>query len=369
MNKKKILIVCSGFYPDNSPRAHRAAELVKEFSRQGHEVTVLTPKKPVHLAFEKEHQVQIKDLGKPKWKVPDFGGSKLGYILTRMAVRSLQLGFEYPGIELMFKVTKALLKEKDYDLLISIAVPFPIHWGVAKVWNKNQSIANTWVADCGDPYMGDTNDSFRKLFYFKYVEKWFCRKADYISVPRIEMKVSYYPEFHQKIIEIPQGFSFEEVNFEGNEPQNPVPTFAFAGGLFKGKRDPSKFMEFLCSLNFDFKFIIYTKTPDLIVPYKEKLGDKLEIRNYIPREELLPVLNKMDFLINIGYDPALQSPSKLIDYHLAGRPILSFNSDFNEKDVQSFEYFLKRDYSSQLIFGNIEKFNISNVAKQFTALK
>ena len=83
----------------------------------------------------------------------------------------------------------------------------------------------------------------------------------------------------------------------------------------------------------------------------------------------MPVLNKMDFLINIGYDPALQSPSKLIDYHLAGRPILSFNSDFNEKDVQSFEYFLKRDYSSQLIFGNIEKFNISNVAKQFTALK
>ena len=119
MDKKKILIVCYGFYPDNSPRSNRATELAKEFALLGHEVVVLTPKKPEHFAFEKEYQIQIKDLGKPGWKVPNFGSSKPGYILTRMAVRFFQLSLEYPGIELMFKVKKALRKERNYDLIIS----------------------------------------------------------------------------------------------------------------------------------------------------------------------------------------------------------------------------------------------------------
>ena len=44
MNHKKVLIVCCWFYPVNSPRAFRAAELAKELAFQGHDVTVLTPK-------------------------------------------------------------------------------------------------------------------------------------------------------------------------------------------------------------------------------------------------------------------------------------------------------------------------------------
>ena len=100
MVKKKILIVCNGFYPKNNPRAHRATELAKEFSRKGHVVTVLTPKHPeVHINFEMENNLTIKDLGIPRWKSPDFGRSIVGYFLTRVIYRFLSLGFEYPSIE------------------------------------------------------------------------------------------------------------------------------------------------------------------------------------------------------------------------------------------------------------------------------
>ncbi|MCK5338692.1 MAG: hypothetical protein KAJ50_07770, partial [Bacteroidales bacterium] len=92
--------------------------------------------------------------------------------------------FEYPAIEEMFKVKKILKNENGYDLLISFAVPFPVHWGTAWARTKNHEIAKVWVADCGDPYMGNTNDSFRKLFYFKYPEKWFCKKTDFITIPK-----------------------------------------------------------------------------------------------------------------------------------------------------------------------------------------
>ncbi len=254
MDKKKILIVCHGFYPENSPRANRASELVKEFALQGHSVVVLTPKRPEHIAFEKEHQVQIKDLGKPKWKVPNFGSSKPGYLLTRMGVRFMQLFMEYPAIELMFKVKKALRMESGYDMLISIAVPYPIHWGVAKVWEKQQSIAKTWVADCGDPYMGCETDSFQKFFYFKYIEKWFMRKADYISIPVESARSGYYDEFQGKIKIIPQGFKFDLIEGSDKPVRNDIPTFAYAGGFIPNIRDPRPFLDYLVTLDHNFKF-------------------------------------------------------------------------------------------------------------------
>ena len=74
--------------------------------------------------------------------------------------------------------------ETGYDLLISVAVPYPIHWGIARIRTKGNKMGKIWVADCGDPYYGCKTDSFKKMFYFKYIEKWFCRKTDYISVPK-----------------------------------------------------------------------------------------------------------------------------------------------------------------------------------------
>jgi hypothetical protein len=365
MDKKKILIVCHGFYPENSPRANRASELVKEFALQGHSVVVLTPKRPEHIAFEKEHQVQIKDLGKPKWKVPNFGSSKPGYLLTRMGVRFMQLFMEYPAIELMFKVKKALRMESGYDMLISIAVPYPIHWGVAKVWEKQQSIAKTWVADCGDPYMGCETDSFQKFFYFKYIEKWFMRKADYISIPVESARSGYYDEFQGKIKIIPQGFKFDLIEGSDKPVRNDIPTFAYAGGFIPNIRDPRPFLDYLVTLDHNFKFIVYTNSPALVAPYNLKLKGKLEIHEYIPRKNLLEILSRMDFLVNFDNNTGVQLPSKLIDYALTGRPVLNVKAEIEPEAIGEF---LNGNYSGEFKLEDIQKFNIENVVKQFLEL-
>lgn len=165
---KNILIVARSFYPQNFPRAFRAPELAMEFARQGHNVKVLTFKDPaVHIPFEKLHIIAIEDLGKRTWKLPKFGKSKPGYFFTKAVSRLFAMLFEFPAIEMMFRVSKKLKSETNHDLLISIAYPYPIHWGVAKAWNKKQKAAKTWVADCGDPYMMNKFDAFNKLFYFK----------------------------------------------------------------------------------------------------------------------------------------------------------------------------------------------------------
>jgi hypothetical protein len=65
--------------------------------------------------------------------------------------------------------------ESGYDLLISIAAPHSIHWGIAWARKDGSPIAGIWIADCGDPFMGKENDTFRPPFYFRYLEKWFCQ--------------------------------------------------------------------------------------------------------------------------------------------------------------------------------------------------
>ncbi|MBL0356328.1 MAG: hypothetical protein IPP72_05315 [Chitinophagaceae bacterium] len=369
MDKKKILVVSKSFYPENSPRSFRTTELVKEFCRQGHDVTLYTLKNDEHhQPIANEFGVTIKDLGKLRFKPVDLTkGNKIIFLLKRVVNRAFLLFFEYPDIELMFRVKKALKNESGYDLMVSVAVPHPVHWGVTWARTKQHRIADTWVADCGDAYMGVIkHDSFGKMFYFKYLEKWLCRKADHIAIPNINMKVNYYPEFRNKILEIPQGFKFDEVQMQHVAPNNPVPTFAFAGVFMRTTRNPVPLLEYLISTKRDFKFIVFTRTAELLLPYKEVLKDKLEIRDYIPRTELIKELSKMDFHINIGFDPAQQAPSKIIDYYLSGRPILSFPT--NEVDKKLMDEFLDGNYSNGFRYENVDKFRIENVSKAFLSL-
>lgn len=369
MNKKRlnILIVCRDFDPIISPRSFRATELAKEFARQGQNINVLTlGRKDRYVDFKRENP-DIKILMLPELKYPEINSS--GRKFNRLALSALRrlliLLFEYPNIELKFKITRYLQKVSGYDLLISIAAPHAVHWGVASARKHNHKIATVWVADCGDPYMGDTNDSFRKPFYFKYLEKKFCRKADYITIPRIEMKINYYPEFHYKILQIPQGINFEEYK-TAEYKRNNVPTFAFAGNFIRTTRNPARLLEYLSSLKIDFKFKIYSTNHELVLPYADSLGGKLELHYFIPRKELIYELSKMDFLINIAFDPVRQSPSKLIDYSLSGRPILMLSSD--DVDSIAINEFLSGNYEKQYRVNDLDNFNIKKVAQKFIDL-
>lgn len=366
---KSILIISRSFYPQNSPRSFRTTELAKELARQGHAVTVLTPKRPEHTVFEQENNLTIQDLGQPKWKEVNLTGKGIALIFKRGLRRGLQVLFEYPSLELYFMVKRALQKKKrnkeHYDLLISIAVPYPIHWGVAAVWKKKNNIAKTWIADSGDPFMGQENDTFKPAFYFKYVEKWFCKKADYLSVPVVTAIPAYYPEFHDKIKVIPQGFNFDEVTL-APYVKNEVPHFAYAGALIPGRRDPKDFLEFLVNYPHPYKFAIYTQQRSLVQTYADRSNGRIVVKDYLPRKDLLFELSKLDFLVNFENAGQKQMPSKIIDYVILKKPVLSVNSFVF--DQQPAEEFLSGNYSNALIVEDPNQYKIENVAKAFLKL-
>ena len=363
MDNKKILIVSRAFYPTIAPRSFRATELAKELAKQGHNVTVLTHKHEFDYSeFEETYHLNIEDFVKGKWNT--LSGKNIFIKGLKVLLNYFLL---FPDIQLSQLLKKHLQNKSGYDLLISIAVPYPVHWGVALAKNKNPKLCKVWIADCGNPFMGNKEQIFKHPFYFKYVENWFCKKVDYLTVP-IKEAISAFPNsYEHKIKVIPQGFNFNEITKSNRNIKNPFPLFAYAGALSKRIRDPSDFLEYLCSKpNLDFKFIIYTKSLSVIEPFRNRLKNKLEIRDYIPREQLLSELSKMDFLVNFKNKNSVQSPSKLIDYALIDRPVISIQPFALNKKV--IDEFLKSDYSNQFVISDVEQYNIKNVVNQFLNL-
>jgi hypothetical protein len=364
----KILIVSSSFSPEISPRSFRITELCKQFCRKGHEVTLITEATPPRRDLAREWGFTLQDLGKPYFPPIAFEGYKgISSFVRRVIRRLLQVGFEYPEIGLMFQVRRALRGINDFDLLISNAVPHPVHWGVALARKKKGQIAKTWVADCGDPFMFNRLDRFNKPFYFAYFEKLFCRRADWISIPASSLKELFYKKFHAKITEIPQGIDPTEYRlFDGQLPVSPI-NFGYAGMLAPSTRDPRALLEHLASLtDVPFVFNVWTATPQHIEGYKNVLRDKLQIHKPIPREKIIFELSHQHFNINIAYDPNTTVPSKLIDYWVAKRPILNLPS--NSIDPKIFGEFLAGNYQNQFQVPNPERYISAQVAQKFCDL-
>ena len=249
---KRILIVTRFFHPEITPRAFRAYELAKELSRQGHDVTVITTKREFDYSYiEQSFNICVQAIVKSE---PD---QIQGDGLKRIIRFILNWLFLYPSILLTGNFKKSLKHEAGYDLLISNAYPFPVHFGVALALGENKALCKTWVADCGDPFVGNGVARLPAPFYFHWLERWFCKKPDYISVPIDEAKLAFPSQYQNKIRVIPQGFDFSEINLNYEKSFNAVPTFAYAGTISTGPlaRDPRNLLDFLCQLESDFNLL------------------------------------------------------------------------------------------------------------------
>lgn len=360
----KILIISKFTWPHQSPRAFRTAELSEELARLGHDVTVFSVSESAdYAAYKHKTQVEVRPI------VMRFPTNKGGVeyrnnVLDKAMYHCLNKLTDYPSIEFKWRVTELLKKEKDIDLLITIAVPHEIHFGAAVARKKSPStFPKCWIADCGDPFM--FNPYMKPFFWFAREEKRWCRLCDYITVPTEQSVNGYYPEFRKKINVIPQGFDFDNSKIAEYQP-NKIPTFAYAGRFYPGLRDPYQFLDYLLTLNTDFCCIFFIAS-DLPQKYKDTLGEKLIVNKNWKRKDIIYELSKMDFLINIpNKGTTVQVPSKLIDYALAKRPVLSVETDFAQQ--QQFHDFLQGNYTQQMVLPDLSKYDIKNVAQQFLSL-
>lgn len=359
----RITIIGEWIYPYATPRSFRTFELAKQLAKQ-HDVTVYALLgKYDYSQIENETGLKIKTIGKSRCGNIDCDGNHRRTLLwgglARLFGRQLQL----PHIELIPLVKKVALREKDNtDLIISIAKPYSIHFGVMQAKRESKNFP-VWISDCGDPFMGVPFSA--PPFYFRRFEKEWGRLTDVITIPIEKAREAYFDEVQNKIRIVPQGFNLEEANGLTYK-ENKILTFIFAGNVIYEQRDPAKFLEYLSKKNIDFKFIVYTRCLQYFEEYKRIFGNKIEVYDFIPREQLMNKLAAADFLVNIQNKGSVQSPSKLIDYTLANRPILEITTDFRESEIV--DEFLSRNYEHAMPKIDISQYDIKNIAQKFIDL-
>lgn len=368
----KTHIIGGFFYPYLGPRSNRITELTKEFIRLGHlvNVTIITETE----GFDDVEYA--KKIGIKRWqnlrlyhkpavgeKVIEGHRKNIPLIPTLHKLADYLMG----GNEFFHsrKLRDALTIDDDTDMVIAISFPFQCIQGTSYYLKKNKPQRNSvLIAESSDPHHGN-----QRAFWFKYIDKDAYSRFDYLAVPT-PVAISAYDGLFSKdrIRVIPQGFNFDNVRLFAGERTAPV-KFAYSGSFFQGIRNPEFLFSYLNDLDMDYEFhwfMLYEEAQwiEMLERYP-RLNAKTHRYTSLDRDTLIYELGKMDFLINIENTSATQRPSKVIDYALTGRPILSFNKDHFEE--QKLKDYLTGNYHDSLEV-DISQYDIKNVAKQFLAL-
>ena len=372
----KILVISRWFNPSKNPRAFRTSELVREFSIRGYTVDLFAPSNAV---FDASFSVEnIEHYGVTSYDGEReeggrlFGKQSIWRTNIRFLLKNIVCYFSGGGVRdivYSLQLLKSLYmntKNKEYDVVIAISYPFYVLLAtvIYTYLNPKKQIK---IADCGDPFY--YNPAFKKAFYIKYIERFVLRRFQWLIVPMTDAVPSYrHCGMEERIRIIPQGFQLLSVRHDEYMPHD-VPVFCYAGVFYKKIRDPRFFLEYLCTINSDFCFVVYALsdffTQETLMLYKQRLGERLLIKAPVQREQLIHEMATMDFVINFDNENSNQRPSKLIDYAMSRRPILSFNHQtFRSEDFQAF---LKGDYSAQYRV-DLEQYDIRRVVDQFEAL-
>ena len=139
--------------------------------------------------------------------------------------------------------------------------------------------------------------------------------------------------------------------------------------FYRNLRDPEYFLKDLQNIKIPFVFKLYIPNDSyfrpLIESYKNKINGKIVIHDYIPRTELIYELSKCDFLINFRNESSKMEPSKLIDYGISGRPILSFNKVSYKREM--FLDFLRFNFEKKIDI-DLDQYEIDHVIESFETL-
>ncbi len=378
--KKSILIISYHFHPEISPRAFRAYELAKQLSKN-YNVQVLTP------VTSPGPTSEFTLISIPRYpfsktlppsqnpttdQTPKFVIARLNESPIKTFLRK-SLHFVLPGgLSSLFGLSiikhRHLLQPR-YDAIISIGLPLGSHIG-AYALKSFYSLSENLILDYGDPFLRNPKSHWSPFNYI--LETKILDYANHVVVP----VKNALPAFtgiaaEKKMNVIPQGLNIEDIKIADYQ-KNALPTIAYAGLFYKDIRDPEVFLEKILKLptNFRLRFFTDTNSPEnlqLLAKYRNfDIHNRLEIISSVPRAECILQLSSCDFVINFRNTSSTQSPSKLIDYTLAKRPILDVESGIT--DISTFESFLTGDFSKAVSPIDLKEYDIKTVADKFSKL-
>ncbi len=238
-----------------------------------------------------------------------------------------------------FKTAQSLLKQNDFDCLISVSHPFTGHV-VGRYLQKKYKVPY-WLVDIGDPFCFVETTPLNNAKLYRKLNTQFERsvfnEANGISVTTAGTAKIYtdlFPESGSKIHVIPPVYTLKGPLKSGalSIKTGPSPIILlFIGTLYKSIRSPQFLLEIFDALRIkssedrvELHFIgPVNDCLDVFAPYEHHIGKSVFLHGEVARESVASVLDQADVLINIGNLTSYQLPSKLVEYVSLGKPVLN----------------------------------------------
>ncbi|MDY0277323.1 MAG: hypothetical protein RBQ97_04495 [Acholeplasma sp.] len=264
-----------------------------------------------------------------------------------------------------------LSKEKDYDLVISVSLPFQSHYVAKKI--KEARVDNLkWIAYEFDPYYYNTSIKASKSRRSRM-------KLDELEVFDKCDALIFTPELHDYYLK--NGFIKESEKLHSlpyatlnivqhnnttkllNNFMNPREiNCLFAGQLYDDIRNPRGLLAVFSRVSPSINLIMMTN-------YSVEKLQMYSVDGFLPtivpfqtHETTLFNLREADVLINIGNTVEFQAPAKIFEYISTGKPIIHFSKI---KDDPVLKYL--KNYPSKLIVNEWEadKIDYTQLVNEF----
>ena len=347
--KRHVLLVTHQFTPHQSPRTTRWSLIAEEIIKLGHKVTVVTGTKQevinpnieiIYIGNKKANNVVQNLREKSNNTEGKSITNKYFYSFLKKIYRFTFKIFAWPDYSMfwLFSIYKNRKKINiDYDLMISVSLPFSSHIAAYIINKKNNK---EWIMDIGDPFTlkNDAPENNKILYGYlnKYYENKFYSLADKILFTHedsMNAHINYFDiDSNKTDIANPISNFKEEIFIKSlNYNYNSLPVkFGYFGIFTKGVRSPKNLINYLKEIK-DIEFHWYVNDDsknEVIINTNESksIFHPLVNRN----EALRKMSDSVHCLLSIGNLNTTQIPSKVIEYISTGKPIIHFTEIEND---------------------------------------
>lgn len=255
------------------------------------------------------------------------------------------------------------LKENEYDIVISSAMPLTCHV-LGYYFKKWTGI--TWIMDYGDPWVFSPSFPFPVWRYLldSRIEGRLLKKADHILVTTdlaIEGFIKHYPFLvSSKFSVISQGYDKELVE-NIKIKKGGIFRILYTGIFYDSIRPPYNFFEAISQLNdIEMEILIVGELqPQYLKAIKEKgLEGKISFLGRKSHEETIALQKSADVLLFLSNNSPYQISGKIFEYLGACRPILGIQFIDNDPAIH-----LIKKYKRGFVASNNAKEIASTIRK------
>lgn len=269
----KILIITAFFPPQNSIAAQRPYSWAKYWSRQGHDITVLTTDfrsggSDSPQSFEGFTVLRV-PVPMPGWmerfrsrsgELSDgavtsrLAADKPGWVgrLKQQLVRVLTRWREHYGVAHSCRMPDRLdwwygaamraLEGSQWDTVVSTAGPYPVHRPAYAL--RTSGRAQWWIADWRDLWVD--NHIFPGLPGVRVIERWLERRwngqADLLTTVSQPLATTLRAKYGDKVHVVFNGYDPEDWQSAGEAPVRVDPEvfrLVYTGSLYPGRQNPA----------------------------------------------------------------------------------------------------------------------------------